>query len=165
MPETRFFSGVNLYLALSGLLSGAMIFAPLAYASNFAIGHHASIYGGFVVLEQNLGHGMINAQTLELFQLPFHIPYVLCAVLALLACLGICFYNSDGAKKRLWVGRALILAFVHFLLGALLRFLGSVHVDAGHAGAEVVSGFQREYLLHLFILYFLWRAWRKLANA
>jgi hypothetical protein len=163
MAAGRLFRGVNLYLVMAGLLSGAMIAAPIAYASNYAAGLHATVYGGWLVLEESLGHGIALPHTIGLLQLPLQIPYVILAAVGCLLALILVFYNRDLERKQLWIGRGLYLGLAHLLSGMLVRYLATSHVGESSLPDALDAGFQREFLLHLFILYFLWRAWRKQA--
>ncbi len=161
MAAGRLFRGVNLYLVVAGLLSGAMIAAPIAYASNYAAGLHATIYGGWLVLEESLGHGIALPHTIGLLALPLQIPYVILAAAGCLLALMLCFYNRDLERKQLWISRGLYLGLAHLLCGVLIRFMAINHVGESSLPDALDAGFQREFLLHFFILYFLWRSWRK----
>lgn len=165
MADARLLRGVNLYLAAAGLLSAAMLFAPIAYASNFAAGLHATVYGAWVNLEHSLGHGVTTSTTLTLLKLPFQIPYAILAVLACLLAWVLVFVNANAERKHTWIGRALILAAVHLMSGALVRYMATGYVGETDLPGGLEAGFQREFLLHLFVLYFLWRAWRKQSKA
>ncbi len=161
MASDRFFRGVNLYLGLAGLLSGAMLFAPIAFASNYATGLHVTIYGTWIEFEQSLGQGVTAPWSLALTEAPLHIPYALMGAIGLLGALVLCFINRKGEAKLIWMGRFFILAFVCMLWAVLLRYMDSSYVVSEGALSSLDSGFQREFLLHLFILYFMWRAWSK----
>jgi hypothetical protein len=163
MAAGKFFSGTNLYLASAGLLSGAMLFAPIAYASNFAAGIHASIYGAWVQLETSMGHGVSLPTTIPLFDLPWHLPYAALGLVGLICCLVLCFINKAGERKQLWIGRCIMAAFGQMFWGVLLRMMAGNHVGYSALPDSIDIGFQREMVLHLFIIYFLWRAWRKQA--
>ena len=88
MASGRLFRAANIHLVLAGLLSGAMLFAPIAFASNFSANVHASIYGTWVVLDQDVGAGVDFVTKRYLFQLPLHLPY---AILG-----GFTFCNSNS---------------------------------------------------------------------
>lgn len=165
MAAGKLFRGANLYLALAGLLSGAMLFAPIAFASNFASGLHATVYGSWLVLEQSLGHGVTTASSRTILQLPLQMPYAALAVIGCLLSWILVFVNANGERKHVWIGRAMMLALVHLFWGALVRYLATTYVGTASLAADIEGGFQREFLLHFFILYFLWRAWRKQADA
>ena len=165
MASGKFLRGVNLYLGLAGALSGAMLFAPIAFASNYATGRHATIYGAWVAIEQSVGQGVTAPSSLALLELPLHIPYALMGAIGMLGAWVLCFINRNGEAKLLWMGRVFMLAFVCMLWAVLLRYLGSSHVASDGGLDALDSGFQREFLLHPFILYFLWRAWSKQSKA
>jgi hypothetical protein len=164
MNVGRLWRVANLYLCLSGLLSGAMAFAPIAYASNFTAGIHASIYGAWVEIETSMGHGVSLSSKLGLLELPMHMPYAAMAGIGCLGCLVLVFINRNAERKQLWIGRAIMLAFLHLLWGGLMRMLAGSHVGYSDLPDSMDIGFQREYLLHFFVLYFLWRAWRRQAE-
>lgn len=150
----------NLYLLLAGALSVALLFAPLAYASNFAAHLHASIYGSWVEVEHSLGHGVIFARHHWLPGLPLHYPYVVLGGMA--ALWGImAVLAGDAGKQAARIRTMRYLALGHLLFGIVLRLLATSHVGDSDLPGAVTAGFQREFLLHGFVLYFQWRAWRR----
>lgn len=162
MTKGKLFRIANLYLVMAGLLSGALLFAPLAYASNFTMRVHASIYGTWVVMDKDMGSGVDFVSTRYLLQVPLHWPY---AVLGATLCLGlivIAFFNRDDFRKLKRARRMLWLGGLHVLAGALLRVFALQYVGTDTASHNLEAGFQREFLLHFFVLYFIWRALGKI---
>lgn len=161
----RLFRGANLYLVLAGLLSAAMLLAPIAYSSNYSTGLHATIYGTWAKLDQSMGHGVNFIRTRHLWELPYNIAYAILGVLSFVVCVVVAFSNRNEEHKHTWIGRALMVAFAHLISGILLRYMGAGLVGTSPVSDGLDSGFQREFLFHLFIIYFLWRAWSKQAVA
>jgi hypothetical protein len=162
MTRGKLFRAANIYLVMAGVLSAALLFAPLAYASNYSSKIHASIYGTWVVLDHDMGSGMDDIRHRYLLQLPLHFPYaILGAALAILFIL-LAFYNRDDARKKKW-GRILLgMVALQIGFGVLLRVFALNHVGSSSFASSLESGFQREFLLHFFVLYFVWRFLRRL---
>ncbi len=148
----------NLYLAFAGILSAAMIFAPLAYASNYESLSHVTIYGAWLSIDYPLVEGSKAVEYRYLLQLPLNICYVLVSgVLA--GGLGfLAIYNRDLSKKRKWLWWASGLAVLQVIFAVLIRIFASVFLDDIESIDNMQVGFMREVLFHLFIIYFLFRA-------
>lgn len=152
------FRTYNLYLLFAGLLSGAMIFAPLAYASNFESYSHVTIYGAWIKVEYPNIDGSQAVAFKELLKLPLNLIYVVISSFLSLATFFLFLYNKEFAKKRKWLWYGFSLAVVQLLVAALLRIFASVFLPDIEVVGNMESGFLREYLLHFFILYFLYRS-------
>ncbi len=158
MASGRLFRAANIHLVLAGLLSGAMLFAPIAFASNFSANVHASIYGTWVVLDQDVGAGVDFVTKRYLFQLPLHLPYAILGGLVCFWLLAMVWINRDDISKRKALRSIFALAVLHAGFGILIRLFATNHVGQATNELSLESGFQREYFLHLFILYFIWRS-------
>jgi hypothetical protein len=162
MVEGRLFRAANIYLVMAGVLSAALLFAPIAYASNFSTKVHASIYGTWVVLNHDLGSGVDDIRTRYLLQLPLHYPYALLGAGLALSLVALAFYNRDPDQKRKWVRILMLMAVVQAGFAVLLRVFAMSHVGSSPFESNLESGFQREILLHFFVWYFVWRCMRRL---
>jgi hypothetical protein len=164
MTAGRLFRAANIHLVLAGLLSGAMLFAPIAFASNFSANVHASLYGTWVVLDQDLGAGVNFVTTRYLFQVPLHLPYAILGGLVCFWLLAMVWINRDDVSKRKALRSIFGLAVLHAGFGVLIRLFATSHVGVSTNELSLESGFQREFLFHLFILYFIWRSLRNVTR-
>ncbi|HEX2898154.1 MAG TPA: hypothetical protein VHS96_00390 [Bacteroidia bacterium] len=164
MVAGRLFRAANIHLVLAGLLSGAMLFAPIAYASNFSERIHASLYGSWVVLDRDMGAGVDFVTTRYLPQLPLHYPYAILGAVLFCWLLALVWLNRDDVRKQKALRLIFGLAVLHAGFGALIRFMALLHVGDGHVADSLDAGFQREYLFHFFVLYFLWRSLRNIGR-
>jgi ABC-type Fe3+-siderophore transport system permease subunit len=162
MIKGKLFRAANIYLLMAGLLSAALLFAPLAYASNYSSKIHASIYGTWVFLDHDMGAGMDDIRHRYLLQLPLHWPYALMGAALAVLLVMLAFYNRDGEQKKKWGRFLLIGVMVQIGFGVLLRVFALNHVGDSNFESSLESGFQREFLLHFFVLYFVWRFLRRL---
>lgn len=148
----------NLYLAMAGMLSAAMIFAPIAYASNYESLSHVTIFGSWITIDRPLIEGSKAVEFRYLFQLPLNMVYVAISA-ALAGGLGfLALYNRDLSKKRKWLWWASGLAVLQVLFAILIRIFASVFLDNIESVDNMEFGFMREVYFHLFIIYFLFRA-------
>jgi hypothetical protein len=162
MNAGRLFCVANLYLLMAGLLSGALLFAPLAYASNFPAKIHASVYGLWVVVDKDMGSGVNLVTPLGLASLPFHFPYAVTGLVSALGLSGLVFYNRDLERKQKGVFYLLVVVIAQLVSAVVIRMLALQHVGGTGYGSGIESGFQREFVLLFFVLYFLWRCIRRL---
>jgi hypothetical protein len=162
MNAGRLFCIANLYLLMAGLLCVAMLFAPLAYASNFPAKIHASVYGVWVVVDKDMGSGANLVTRLGLASLPFHIPYALTGLVSALGLSGLVFYNRDLDRKLKGAFYLLTVVIVQLVSAVVIRILAVQHVGGNGYGPGIESGFHREIVLWFFVLYFLWRCIRRL---
>lgn len=143
---------------MSGVLSFALLFAPLAYASNFASKIHASIYGTWVVLDKDMGSGVDFVTKRFVWEMPLHYPYALLGLTLSVLLFRLVLVNRDDVKKQKQAKVLLYLALLQLGFAVLLRVFATQHVMPANLDSDLVeAGFQREILLHLFVFYFIWR--------
>jgi predicted outer membrane lipoprotein len=164
MVQGRLFRAINVYLLLAGCMSLAMIFAPLAFASNFHDNVHASIYGSWITIEHEMVEGANQIEWLAFYKLPFNLVYSLVSLSCGFYLLAAMFYNHDDQQKRKRVLRAFIFVFFQLVFAVVLRLLARQFVGTSPDARDMESGFQREFYLHLFSLYFIYRCSRKLGT-
>ena len=157
MASRSIFKTYNLYLVFTSLLSAAMNFAPLAFAVNYESFQRVTIYGAWATVGKRIAQGGTDFTVSYFYQLPLNFAYVLISATLSLGALFLVFYNSDLKKKRKWVTYGLGLLILQVILTVLIRVFASVFLADIVSPDNMESGFMREVLLHLFLLYFIFR--------
>lgn len=161
MSARGLFSIGNLYILLATCLGAALVFAPLAYAFNFESSTNAMIHGSWVEVEHELLQGSQRVEFISLGKLPLQWLFVLCSVCLSVAGAFSLIYQKQTEKQRTWLKRMLILAICQVLIAVVIRIFAYQMLDAVEKSQDLETGFLREFLLHFFVIYFVWRAMRR----
>lgn len=148
----KIFRAPHLLMLLAATLNGVMLFAPVAYASNFRSNIYAEVYGSWVNVVKAL-EPQSKPELIWFYEDIFLLLYSAFAVLGAGWLLFILFFQKGDAAKVKILPSATVVQLIHLGFGVLLYF----HADSfvGVAAPEYLeSSFQRELSLHVFIILF-----------
>lgn len=157
MGLRKVFRAPHLLLLLAACLCAAMVFAPIAYSMNFRNNINVEVYGSWMQME-NLLEGTTNkVQTIYFYEDFFVFVYAFLSAFAAGFLLFILFLSRDNVQRTRRLVYANALLFLHIAWGLAIYFHASD--SFGKIDPQYIeSGFQREFMLHFFILMFTWMA-------
>lgn len=162
MSKGRLFRRANAFLFLATCLSGALLVAPIAYASNYTAKVHAEIYGTWVRIDRDMGDGVDAVSFRHIWQLPLHWPYAIIGLALTFTLFRAMFTNANDFEKLHRARRGFWLAVLYGLCAVLIRAFALNIVGKEALPDQLESGFLREMLFIFFILYFIYRAQGKI---
>lgn len=153
----RIFRSSHWLLLLATLLTLALLFAPVTYASNFSTNVYAELHGTWGTVENTLLSGPGRWVTYTCFEDPLHLLYAAVTLASLLFLTYAVVLGGHDERRARLCGFGVL--FVLGQIGASLLLWLHVTSYVGAALPEnLESGLNREWAFHLFILLFLLRS-------